>query len=73
MPAGNPRLGPLLDELDRQVAAAGGRIYLAKDARMTRQAFGQMYGDLAGWRAVRAKLDPAGVFQSDQGRRVGLC
>jgi decaprenylphospho-beta-D-ribofuranose 2-oxidase len=73
MPAGNPRLGPLLDELDQQVAAAGGRIYLAKDARMTRQAFGQMYGDLAGWRAARAKLDPAGVFQSDQGRRVGLC
>jgi decaprenylphospho-beta-D-ribofuranose 2-oxidase len=73
MPAGNPRLGPLLDELDQQVAAAGGRIYLAKDARTTRQALGQMYGDLAGWRAARAKLDPAGVFQSDQGRRVGLC
>jgi decaprenylphospho-beta-D-ribofuranose 2-oxidase len=73
MPAGNPRLGPLLDELDAEVAAAGGRLYLAKDARMTRRAFGQMYGDLADWRAVRARLDPAGVFQSDLGRRVGLC
>jgi decaprenylphospho-beta-D-ribofuranose 2-oxidase len=73
MPAGRPPLGPLLDELDRQVAAAGGRVYLAKDARLTRQAFELMYGDLAGWRALRAKFDPAGVFQSDLGRRVGLC
>jgi decaprenylphospho-beta-D-ribofuranose 2-oxidase len=40
---------------------------------MTRQAFDQMYGDLAGWRSIRAKFDPAGVFRSDLGRRVGLC
>jgi decaprenylphospho-beta-D-ribofuranose 2-oxidase len=73
LPAGNPRLGALLDDLDRQVAAAGGRVYLAKDARLTRPAFDRMYGDLAGWRAVRARLDPAGVFQSDLGRRLGLC
>jgi decaprenylphospho-beta-D-ribofuranose 2-oxidase len=73
MPAGHQRLGPLLDELDRKVAAAGGRLYLAKDARMSRQAFNEMYGDLSGWRSVRARLDPAGVFRSDLGRRVGLC
>jgi decaprenylphospho-beta-D-ribofuranose 2-oxidase len=73
LPGGQPRLGPLLDELDRRVAAVGGRVYLAKDARLTRPAFDQMYPDLAGWRAVRAKFDPAGVFRSDLGRRVGLC
>src|SRR5450755_702343 len=73
MPAGRPRLGSLLEDLERKVAAAGGRLYLAKDARMTRQAFDQMYGDLAGWRSIRAKFDPAGVFRSDLGRRVGLC
>lgn len=73
MPAGRPRLKPLLQALDRQVADAGGRIYLAKDARLGRAAFGAMYGDLAGWRAARSRLDPHGVFQSDLGRRVGLC
>jgi decaprenylphospho-beta-D-ribofuranose 2-oxidase len=73
MPAGNPQVRALLDELDRAVAAAGGRVYLAKDSRMSRHAFIQMYGDLAGWRSARARLDPAGVFRSDLGRRLGLC
>jgi decaprenylphospho-beta-D-ribofuranose 2-oxidase len=73
MPAARPGLGSLLDDIDGQVASAGGRVYLAKDARMTRQAFRRMYGDLAGWRSVRAELDPSGVFRSDLGRRVGLC
>jgi decaprenylphospho-beta-D-ribofuranose 2-oxidase len=73
MPAGNPRLGPLLDELDEIVAAAGGRVYLAKDSRMSPAAFARMYPGLDGWRATRARLDPDGVFQSDLGRRLGLC
>jgi decaprenylphospho-beta-D-ribofuranose 2-oxidase len=73
MPAGNPRLGPLLDELDEVVAAAGGRIYLAKDSRMSPAAFAAMYPGLDGWRAAAARLDPDGVFQSDLGRRLGLC
>jgi decaprenylphospho-beta-D-ribofuranose 2-oxidase len=73
MPAGHRALGPLLDGLDDLTAAAGGRVYLAKDGRLRREAFDRMYGDLAGWRAVRARLDPTGVFQSDLGRRLGLC
>jgi len=73
LPAGNPRLGLLLDDLDRRVADASGRVYLAKDARLTRPAFARMYAGLPAWRPVRDRLDPAGVFQSDQGRRVGLC
>ncbi len=73
LPAGDPRLRSLLDDLDGQVAAAGGRVYLAKDARLSRPAFDRMYGDLASWHAVRDRLDPAGVFRSDLGRRLGLC
>jgi len=73
LPAANPRLGAVLAALDQRVAAAGGRVYLAKDARLSRPAFEGMYGDLAAWRATRARLDPAGVFRSDLGRRVGLC
>ncbi|HEY1640632.1 MAG TPA: FAD-binding oxidoreductase [Streptosporangiaceae bacterium] len=73
LPAGDSRLRSVLDDLDGMVAAAGGRVYLAKDARLSRPAFERMYGDLTAWRAVRARLDPAGVFRSDLGRRLGLC
>jgi decaprenylphospho-beta-D-ribofuranose 2-oxidase len=73
MPAARPHTAELLDALDRQVAAAGGRIYLAKDARMDRGCFRDMYGPLDDWHAARAELDPHGVFRSDLGRRLGLC
>jgi len=73
MPAGNPQLGRVLDELDREVSNAGGRVYLAKDARLSRAAFGDMYAASAQWQPARAELDPRGVFRSDLGRRLGLC
>jgi decaprenylphospho-beta-D-ribofuranose 2-oxidase len=73
MPAGRPGLGAALATLDRDVGDAGGRLYLAKDARLGREAFDGMYGPRATWRAARARLDPYGVFQSDLGRRLGLC
>jgi len=73
VPAGNPRLPAVLSRLDARVASAGGRIYLAKDARLGRDVFAAMYGRLPEWRAVREKFDPAGVFRSDLGRRLGLC
>ncbi|MCX4747006.1 FAD-binding oxidoreductase [Kitasatospora sp. NBC_01287] len=67
------RLRAVLDRLDRRVAEAGGRVYLAKDARLGRAAFDAMYGPLDDWRAVRARLDPAATMRSDLGRRLGLC
>ncbi|WP_042421149.1 FAD-binding protein [Streptacidiphilus anmyonensis] len=73
LPAGRAGLGELLDGLDRLVATSGGRIYLAKDARMDRARFTEMYGPLDAWREARARLDPHGVFRSDLGRRLGLC
>jgi decaprenylphospho-beta-D-ribofuranose 2-oxidase len=73
MPAGRRQLGPMLRDLDQRVAAAGGRVYLAKDSRLSPAACDAMYRRLPEWRAVRSRLDPAGVFRSDLGRRVGLC
>jgi decaprenylphospho-beta-D-ribofuranose 2-oxidase len=72
LPAGRPGLRPLLDRLDRRVADVGGRVYLAKDVRLSPAALGAMYGDLDAWHAARAALDPRTVFRSDLGRRLGL-
>ncbi|RAG81203.1 decaprenylphosphoryl-beta-D-ribose oxidase [Streptacidiphilus pinicola] len=73
LPAARAGIGELLDALDRLVAKSGGRLYLAKDARMDRARFTEMYGPLDAWHEARARLDPHGVFRSDLGRRLGLC
>jgi decaprenylphospho-beta-D-ribofuranose 2-oxidase len=71
--AGQPVRAGRLDDLDDEVVAAGGRIYLAKDSRLRPAAFASMYRQQADWEAVRTRLDPGGIFQSDLGRRLGLC
>ena len=62
----------LLDELDAIVADHGGRLYLAKDARMGAALFARGYPHLAEFRALRAKVDPGQKFWSAQSRRLGL-
>jgi decaprenylphospho-beta-D-ribofuranose 2-oxidase len=73
LPIGAEGLGRLLDELDEEVLAAGGRVYLAKDSRLSPTNFRAMYPRLDEWLAVRERVDPEGVLQSDLGRRLGLC
>ncbi|GAA2636271.1 FAD-binding oxidoreductase [Streptomyces axinellae] len=72
IPAGLPGLAEFLDELDGEVARAGGRLYLAKDARMRPELLPAMYPRLDDFRALRAELDPRGVFTSDLARRLAL-
>ena len=72
LPAGARGLATLVDGWDERVAAAGGRVYLAKDARMRPEAVKAMYPRLDAWRAARAKLDPHGVMRSDLARRLEL-
>ncbi|CAL9460141.1 FAD-binding oxidoreductase [Streptomyces sp. Tu 3180] len=72
VPASLPGLGAFLDELDEEVASAGGRVYLAKDSRLRPDLLAAMYPRLDDFRALRAELDPRGVFTSDLARRLRL-
>jgi len=72
IPAWFPGLGTLLDGLDDDVVAAGGRVYLAKDARMHARHLGDMYPRLDEWREVQAAVDPKGRLRSDMAHRLRL-
>jgi len=73
LPVGHPTLDTLLDDLDQAVMAAGGRVYLAKDSRVSPEAFRSMYPRLEAFQEVRRRVDPDGILRSDLGRRLGLC
>jgi decaprenylphospho-beta-D-ribofuranose 2-oxidase len=72
LPAGAPGLKAALDRADELVAGAGGRVYLAKDARLRQEALQAMYPELERFRQVRSKVDPDGLLRSDLARRLGL-
>lgn len=59
-----------LDEIDRIVIAAGGRLYLAKDARQSRATFEAGYPALSRFNAIRKSLDPAGNIRSKLSQRL---
>jgi len=65
-------LAGVLDRLDEHVAAAGGAVYLAKDARLRPDLLAAMYPKLGAWRTVQARMDPQGRMQSDLDRRLGV-
>ncbi|HMC08636.1 MAG TPA: D-arabinono-1,4-lactone oxidase, partial [Actinomycetota bacterium] len=70
LPARLPGLAGVLDALDERVADAGGRVYLAKDGRLRPELLRAMYPQLDRWMAVRRRVDPDGVLQSDLARRL---
>lgn len=62
----------LLDTLDQLVLNYGGRIYLAKDARMSQAVFEQGYPKVEAFRQLRQDLGADKVFQSHQSERLGF-
>ncbi len=67
-----PGIDDLLVRLERVVLDHGGRIYLAKDARMSAAGFAVMYPRLSEFRAILAEVDPEGRMMSDLARRLDI-
>jgi FAD/FMN-containing dehydrogenase len=73
LPVGDRDLFPFLDRLDELVLKYGGRVYLAKDARLRAENFRAMYPQFTEWQRLKTLFDPANCFTSDLARRLGIC
>ncbi|HET7327789.1 MAG TPA: FAD-binding oxidoreductase [Nocardioidaceae bacterium] len=67
-----PGLERLFARLDAMVLEAGGRVYLAKDARLPAAQLRRMYPRLEEFARIRRQVDPAGMFCSDLSRRLEI-
>jgi decaprenylphospho-beta-D-ribofuranose 2-oxidase len=65
-------LPDFLHRLDEIVIGYGGRIYLAKDAVLSPEAFAASYPQLNQFRAIKQKLDPVNRVSSSLGRRLRI-
>ncbi len=72
LPVGPPELFALLRRLDEEVAFRGGRVYLAKDARLAPDLFRAMYPQLPAFLALKERLDPDGRLATSLSRRLGI-
>ena len=67
-----PGLWEFLDKLDELVLQYGGRVYLAKDARLSSVAFRAMYPTFPQWLEVKSQVDPHNRFSSALSERLQI-
>ncbi|WP_196141071.1 FAD-binding oxidoreductase [Aliikangiella sp. G2MR2-5] len=67
-----PGLMPLLEKLDQIVIKYGGRIYLAKDSRMSQSTFESGYPKAEEFRALRKSYKLTDKFSTLQSQRLGI-
>ena len=72
LPVGPATLPDVLDDLDQMVIEAGGRVYLAKDSRLTPESLELMYPRLREFLEVKNRVDPRHQMASDLARRLHL-
>jgi FAD/FMN-containing dehydrogenase len=72
LPVTGPELFTFLDRLDEIVLEHGGRVYLAKNARLKPQVFRAMYPRYPEWERLKERFDPANRFSSDLSRMLEI-
>ena len=72
LPIRDDGLFALLNRLDEIVVQHGGRVYLAKDARLSAESFRAMYPRHDEWLKIRNAIDPGNCFNSSMARRLGM-
>ena len=72
IPANINGIYDILDSLDKLIADSNGRIYLAKDSRMSSNIFKATYKDYSKWRKIKEASDPKNIFYSDLAKRLLL-
>jgi decaprenylphospho-beta-D-ribofuranose 2-oxidase len=72
LPIRDEGLFMLLNKLDEIVLRYGGRVYLAKDARLSAESFRAMYPRYAEWLRIKNAADPENRFSSSLSRRLGV-
>jgi FAD/FMN-containing dehydrogenase len=65
-------LFPVLDALDKMVVESGGRLYLAKDARMSKETFRATYPSWRRFAEIKRALDRTLKLESGLSMRLGL-
>ena len=71
-PSSNPKILPLLNKYDELIQKAGGKIYLAKDARLSPKIFRKIYNRIIEWNKIRDRMDKNNLFQSDISKRLKI-
>jgi len=66
------KLLKILNRADEIVASHDGRVYLAKDARLSKDMFIKMYPNYFSWIKIKQKIDPENIFQSSLSLRLNL-
>ena len=72
LPIRDTGLFALLDKLDQIVLQHGGRVYLAKDARLSAESFRAMYPQYEEWLKIKTAIDPENRFSSSLSRRLKI-
>ena len=72
LPIRDKGLFSLLDKLDHIVLHHGGRVYLAKDARLSAESFKTMYSLHDEWLKIKNAIDPNHRFSSSLSRRLNI-
>lgn len=72
IPIQDQGLFSVLDRCDEIVVSHGGRVYLAKDARLKPALFQAMYPSYEKWLAIKKQIDPHNKFSSSLSIRLEL-